>query len=298
MPVPVEPIDPTPPAEPAERDPLAAARDADGPLWDGFRELDRRLDAIRRELARHHRLTTLGTMAATIAHEINNLLTPVGSYAQLALSRPDDPELVRKALRHAAEGSAQAERIASAVLGLAGDRDEPRSAGVSGVVHEAAACLVRDPQRDGIELRHGVPDGVHAAIEPGKLRQVLLNLMLNACRAMHPRGGRLTIDGELAAGRVTIRVRDTGPGIPAAVRDRLFEPFVTAPIDDDAPPTSSSRSGGSGLGLSVCRQLIERAGGTIACADGGSTRDATPDARQGATFVIVLPAVTPVGHAA
>ncbi|MEM6755571.1 MAG: HAMP domain-containing sensor histidine kinase [Planctomycetota bacterium] len=271
------------PIAPREASPRAAIPAGDD-LWGGFRELDRQLDAIRRELARHHRLTTLGTMAATIAHEINNVLTPVGSYAQLALARPDDPELTGKALRHAAKGAAHAARIAEAVLGLAGDPAESRSADVAGVAEEAAACLVREPSRDGIELRHAVPAGLAAAIEPGKLRQVLLNLMLNACKAMRQRGGRLTVEAELVGQGVLIRLRDTGPGIPEAVRERLFEPFVTAPIGHDADATSARSTRGTGLGLTVCRQLVEQAGGTIACDTRSHATEPT-----GTTFTITLP---------
>jgi len=298
---------------------------SDGDLWGGFRELDRQLDVIRRELARHHRLTTLGTMAATIAHEINNVLTPVGSYAQLALGRPGDEELTRKALLRARDGAERAARIASAVLGLAGDGDEPAVSDLAAVVSDTVGCLVRDPSRDGIDLATDVPAGLTAGIEPGKLQQVLLNLMLNACRAMRSRGGRLAVmaraggegDGggdtrglagpveptagsrglRGGSGRVVIEVRDTGPGIPEAVRERLFEPFVTAVIDPlrDAEPsgrTGSGGSGGTGLGLCVCRQLIERAGGTI-----GVTTVAAPAEGHGTVFTIELPAAGAAGAA-
>ncbi|MEM6333761.1 MAG: HAMP domain-containing sensor histidine kinase [Planctomycetota bacterium] len=266
---------------------LSEGFDAEHDLWAGFREMDRRLEAIRTELAHHHRLTTLGTMAATIAHEINNLLTPVGSYAQLALSRPDDPQLAEKALRQALAGAERAARIADSILGLTQQRQNGGACDVHAAIEDTLACLVRDPGRDGIDVAIESEPGLTAAIEADQLVQVLLNLALNACRAMGRRGGRLALasgtqpqpDGERV---VWVEVRDTGPGIPAAIRDRLFEPFVTSPSS-----AADETSRGTGLGLSVCRQLIDAAGGTIDF----TTRSADdPSGSPGTTFRIVLPA--------
>ena len=101
---------------------------------------------------------------------------------------------------------------------------------------------------------------VVAELDPGQLQQVLYNLLFNALDAQ-PTGGRVAVAVVGDADRVVIRVEDDGPGLPPAVRDRLFEPFV------------STKDAGMGLGLSICRRIVETHGGEIAAADrpGGGT---------------------------
>lgn len=235
----------------------------------------RAAEAAQQELDQTRRLSTLGMLLALVAHEFNNLLTPVLSYAQLAKSHPEDAELARKALDRAAAGAEQASRIATAVLALA--RPEKASGfpccGIRRVVEETLRCLGRDLSRDGITLVCEIEEGAQAAMSAAALQQVLLNLVLNARRAMQRSGGELRIaakrkarqrDSETArqgekvrsgggAGRVVIEVADTGPGMSAAVVSRLFTAFETTAGDE----------GGTGLGLVVCKRLVEAAGGTI-----------------------------------
>jgi signal transduction histidine kinase len=116
-------------------------------------------------------------------------------------------------------------------------------------------------------------------MNPLHLQQVLMNLLLNAQAAMTkcedgPKGGRLTVAAITRAdGTVGIRVSDSGPGIPKEIAGRIFEPFVTT-----KKPGSSG--GGRGLGLAICRRLVEDAGGTIT---------ATSTQGRGTTFLVVLP---------
>jgi signal transduction histidine kinase len=236
-------------------------------------------------------------LAATIAHEFNNILTPIMSYAQIALAEPDDHELLVKAVEKSLAGAERAARIAAAVLGFASqDGDQPVAAELRQVIDEAFACLAREPRRDGIELVLDVP-AVTLAIEPLKLQQVLLNLIVNARKAMGRGPGRLTItarqqgeaDGTVAY--VCVSVRDTGPGISPQVREHLFEPFVTR--RPDAAGGDEQHSGdlvekGTGLGLAICRDLIERAGGQIWVES---------DPGQGAVFHFTLPQAQPLAPA-
>jgi signal transduction histidine kinase len=110
---------------------------------------------------------------------------------------------------------------------------------------------------------------VVAELDPGQLQQVLYNLLFNALDAQ-PTGGRIAVSVAGEDDRVVLRVEDEGPGLPARVRDRLFEPFV------------STKDAGMGLGLSICRRIVESHGGEIAAADrpGGGT-----------VFTVRLPAV-------
>ncbi len=298
-----------------EKPPLPTTIDG---LFAEFKSLEQQLDQLRRSLSHSHRLATLGTLAAMLAHEFNNLLTPIISYGQLALARPSDADLMKTAVTRSVQAAERAAKICSSLLGFAASESEAPSASLRQAAQEAITCLGRDPKKDGLALTVDLPD-VEVAMPAVNLQQVLLNLVLNARKAMAPRGGSLAITGCVEGDRVRLDVADTGPGIPAAIRSRLFEPFVTHPTGADrfaAPETAepngtdetmeragsggpggsgrsggsggtgrSGGSGGTGLGLSICRDLITAAGGTI-------TFDTVAD--QGTTFHISVPRLAAV----
>ncbi len=245
-----------------------------------FAKLEAQLQQVREGLTHSHRLATLGTIASIIAHEFNNILTPMISYGQLALARPDDHELMRKAVERSLGGAERAARICSSLLGFSREADERLAAPLIRTIDETIACLSRDPKKDGIVLSIDVPD-VQVAIAPLSLQQVLLNLILNAKKAMGPRGGKLRIGGRVEGRMVHLEVADTGPGIPAAITARLFEPFVTQRhVSDRSGLDEATERKGTGLGLCICRDLVRAAGGSISV-------QSVPD--QGATFHITLP---------
>ncbi|MEX0885329.1 MAG: HAMP domain-containing sensor histidine kinase [Phycisphaeraceae bacterium] len=254
-------------------------------LLEHFSELEQQLQQVRDGLARSHRLATLGTIATIIAHEYNNILTPVVSYCQLALANPQDEALMHKAIEKSLHGAERAASISSSLLGFAREQVEEPCASLPEVVRETLSCLGREPRRDGIELKLELPE-LAVAMTPLNLQQVLLNLVLNARKVMRRRGGVLTIrartlpDGQ----RVQIDVADTGPGVPPELLESLFEPFVTHDPAEAADPATAEPDAddhkGTGLGLCICRELITQAGGTI-------TVDSTPG--EGATFRMTLP---------
>ena len=249
---------------------------------DRLATLEADLRTLQRELDHATRLATLGTIAAGVAHEVNNLLTPALAYAQLAQARPDDPAMLDKALTRAVSGIEGASRILEAMLSFASSPDGEARAHVETTLEATLELLARDPARDGITLSRRIDPQATAAIQPLALQQVLANLLLNAGRALRGRGGEITISAEpLDAARVRIRVADDGPGIPPEIADSLFEPFVSAPVAVEGGETDRKpERPGSGLGLAVCRRIIESAGGTIAV-------DSEPG--RGATFTIDVP---------
>lgn len=267
----------------------AAGPEATDPLLGEIRRLETDLEGLRRELAWSQRLSSLGTMAAVIAHEFNNILTPISTYAQLALEYPDDRELAHKAMLAAVEGVERASKISSSVLDLC--RDEPGDelrCSLSETIESSLACMARDPGKDGIELTLDVPQA-EVAMRSTDLQQVMVNLFINARKAMlstRRTSHKLTVVARVEAQRVCLSVSDTGPGIPEAVRGRLFEPFATCPaihetsLGERAGDDDGSSRPGTGLGLSICRDLLERAGGSIAV--GAS-------AEGGASFHLILP---------
>ncbi|MEX2387249.1 MAG: histidine kinase dimerization/phospho-acceptor domain-containing protein, partial [Phycisphaeraceae bacterium] len=141
-------------------------------LLDHFSHLEEQLQQVRDGLTQSHRLATLGTIATIIAHEYNNILTPVISYAQLALANPEDAELARKALEKALGGAERAAHISSSLLGFARDEPLETEAPLRHVVDETLACLGREPKRDGITVTLDLPD-VTVAMSPLHLQQVL-----------------------------------------------------------------------------------------------------------------------------
>ncbi|MFG0258953.1 MAG: sensor histidine kinase [Phycisphaerales bacterium JB041] len=255
--------------------------------------LESRVQRSQAELDSTSRLETLGLLTGAIAHEFNNILTPVLSYARVALERPEDRDLCQKALERAATGVERASRIASSVLRLAGpDASSNESCSPAAALQAAIACLPQPLDAVGIELRTRLPDQARLAIPQTDLEHVLLNLLLNSCRAIikgdagggvievevagidGPGGACSTWNSTSPPTRVALIVRDDGPGIDDAARSGLFQPFQKS-TSSDAP--------GHGLGLAICRRLIEAAGGTI-----GADRETA----RGAVFVIELPAAS------
>ena len=227
------------------------------------------LDRLRDECEHLGRLAALGTLAATVAHEFNNLAAGVANsarFAELALGEaespapsPDDLERARRAVARCTRSAAKSGRLCDAILNFGGERIGPTGAGVavSEAVEQAVEAMVRRPEQDGIRLNVRVPADLRARVDPLALEQVLLNLLLNARRALLSKPAarrRLTVEAESADDRVTLRVADTGCGIAGGDLPRIFDGFFT---------TASRRADGSGLGLTLARQLVERHGGTI-----------------------------------
>lgn len=237
--------------------------------------LQAELDALRDQLARSNRLGQLGMLTAALAHETNNFLTPVRSYAQLALANPGDPRITERALRSAVEATHKVAQLAERVIGLA----TPNQTIQAGVCRadEAVAMAIESmmpvTKQRGIDVSNRA-EPIHLAIDPLTLEQVLLNLIGNACQAMVQIQDRRQVLIESVAGddSAKLHISDTGPGVPDEIRENLFDAFITR--SDDTP------SAGSGLGLSICRQLIESAGGRIELAS---------SSEQGSCFTIELP---------
>ena len=170
------------------------------------------LFSLHGETEQVHRLATLGTLAASIAHEINNILTPVLGYAQLAKSEPGDVDLQAKALDRAIVGVEAASAIVEAMLGFArpGEHDGP--ARISDVVEAALTCLARKPEQDGIRLHLDVDPSLEVQMRSVSLQQVIINLLLRPPRSRDPgpwpgdqqhshAGARLRSIGQVGAGR-------------------------------------------------------------------------------------------------
>lgn len=216
------------------------------------------VDHLRSQLLQADKMSTLGLLSSSITHEFNNILTTVINYAKLGL-RNKQPESRDRAFDKILSAGQRAARITSGVLAYArsrGDRREPTA--IIPLVSDTLILMDKDlhVHRIGLEFQHsGEP---HAEVSAGEMQQVLLNLMINARQAMQP-GGTLTVKvlENTAEDLVEISVKDTGQGIPADKLPRIFDQFFTTKQADE------QGQGGTGLGLSLCKAVIERHHGRI-----------------------------------
>jgi signal transduction histidine kinase len=216
-------------------------------------------DQLREQLLRAQRLSSVGALAASVAHEFNNILTTIINYAKLGLRSTGDDATRTQALDKILKGSQRAALIVNSMLGFARSHSAQRVlADIVRLVEDVLLLSEKDLSKHRVKVEtnfHGRPQ---APVVAGQIEQILLNLIINARQAM-PDGGRLRIDvrENAAAQMVEVRIADTGVGIPADQLRMIFEPFYTTKEPDE------NGHGGTGLGLSVCRQIIEQHQGRI-----------------------------------
>ena len=240
-------------------------------------ELEGRLRSLQEVLHHADRLATVGTVAAGVAHEVNNQLTPALAYAQiLRSSRSDLTEHEQKAIDRVIAGIESASSILSAILELAAPPSSGEPARICEAIDRAVGCLGAPLERDRILLHVEVADDLSSTAPSQAVQQIILNLLINARKALQSTGGgKITISAQTKGRDVEIAVRDDGPGVPPSIRARLFEPFVTAPTAAGSPSGS-----GYGLGLAVCRRLTDQLAGRIT---------AEHPKGGGAIFRVILP---------
>lgn len=233
-------------------------------------------DRLRQQLYQAQRLTSVGALASSMAHEFNNVLTTVINYAKLG-QRCRDDDSAKQAFEKILKAGHRAATIVNSMLGFARNGSgEPRPCDAVELVESALALTEKDLVKHRVRVEktfHGRPE-LPAVAE--QIEQIFVNLIINARQAM-PDGGRLTIDvrDNVPAGLVEFRFRDTGAGIPPEELRRIFEPFYTTKTPDE------DGHGGSGLGLSVCRQIVEQHHGRIRVESISG---------RGSTFTVKLPA--------
>ena len=232
-------------------------------------------EQMRAMLIQNEKLASLGEIAAGLVHELSNPLTSIVAYTdylrQKAERRGSDPEDVER-LRRVGEAADLILSFTRAIIAYARPAtDPPATVSVGEIVEQAFLFCKHFVDQSGVVVRRDVPldlPRVHAV--RGQLTQVVVNLVTNACQAMEATGGELLLEATLdqEAQLVVLRVADTGPGIAKGDMPNVFDPFFT------------TKSAGTGLGLNIVRQIVERHGGCI-------TVESSPG--QGATFIVALP---------
>ena len=239
------------------------------------------IESLRRQVIALQRISSLGVLAGGVFHELNNALTPILNYAKLGL-RNSDPAYRERALTQIVEAAQRAAMITRGMLGLSrpGNVSHREPTDMVRLVEEVVTLVKKDMARYRVRLDVKAAGTLYARVNPAQIQQVLLNLLINARQAM-PGGGlvrvRLGLD---TAGRLAeISVADAGIGIAPADLRRIFEPFFSTKTEPD-----DAGQGGTGLGLSVCRDIVEAHHGRLR---------AESRLGQGSTFTIILPACPP-----
>ncbi|MGA9580855.1 MAG: PAS domain S-box protein [Allosphingosinicella sp.] len=233
-------------------------------------DFEARLEQMKSELIHVSRLSAMGTMASTLAHELNQPLTAIANYAEAAGTILEEPgqeqrELLREIF---GEMSAQSLRAGSIVRRLRDfvSRGETTKTveDLPKLINEASALALVGSRERGVTVQFAfAPEATPALVDRVQIQQVLINLMRNAMEAMEgcPER-RLSVRTALVdADTIQVTVADTGAGIAPEMSERLFEAFA------------STKSSGMGLGLSICRTIVEAHGGRIRArpAKGGGT---------------------------
>jgi two-component system, LuxR family, sensor kinase FixL len=251
---------------------ITAAKNAETAL----EESETRLKELHAQLLHVSRLSAMGQMATTLAHELNQPLTAISNYMQAAralLERGGDIPLPRiaDAMDRAGEQAVRAGQIIQRLRGLVSrGESERRIEALSPLLKEAAELALFDMRQKGVIIRlEDGPAGVSILADRIQIQQVLLNLLRNAAEAVADTDQRnIAVRTEVWDDSVRISVSDNGPGLPDEVRARLFQPFV------------STKNTGMGVGLSICHSIITAHSGRL-------WAESNPDG--GTIFFLTLP---------
>lgn len=223
-------------------------------------QTEMRLQDLQAELAHVGRIIEMGSLASSLAHELNQPLTAIANYSEAArdlFSGKMDEEitlLIQEALDETAKEAIRAGQIVARLRQFISQGEtERRPESLSRLINEANALALMGSREHGIEVQVQLGEDAAIFVDRVQIQQVLVNLIRNAIDAMLASTTKsLTIRSEAGPGDlVTITIEDTGSGISEGVAEQLFQPFV------------STKETGMGIGLSICRDIVEAHGGRI-----------------------------------
>jgi PAS domain S-box-containing protein len=235
----------------------------------------KRAERLQTDLAHASRVSTMGELVASIAHELAQPITATTNNAKASLRwlQRDPPDLaqVRKGTESIIEAGMFASEIINHLRSLYTKAPPKRDlVAMNEVVGEMTGMMRGEARGHGVSIRTDLKDDLPMTVaDRVQLQQVLMNLMLNGIEAMKDTGGVLTVKSHLREdGQIEIAVKDTGPGLPVGKADQIFDAFFT------------TKPQGSGIGLAISKSIVESHGGRIwANGNGG----------RGATFHFTLP---------
>lgn len=220
-------------------------------------------------LLRMERLSVMGETSAIVAHELRNPLVAIGGFARTLVRNLVEGDPNREFAKIISDEVGRMENIIHDLLDFIRPRKQMRKTIViDQIVAETVARYLGEFEDKKIDLKYALQAGdTELSCHPGEIQQVLRNYLMNAIQVM-PSGGGLTVATEVLEGGVKVSVLDEGPGFAGDVAEKLFSPFF------------STKASGSGLGLTICAQVIKAHGGVVGAANRPT---------GGAEFSFILP---------
>jgi len=214
-----------------------------------------------------NRIPTIGWLSASIVHDLRNPLGTVFAGAEMLMELDPAPTQVKRLATNIYRAAGRMRELLADFAGASsGNRSTSETCKIRDVITAASEAALPAAEKHCVEILNNVSCSIETILERSRMERVFFNLISNALEAM-PHGGKIRIGARKADNCVLIDVQDTGPGIPLEIRDRLFEPFVTAGKDH-----------GLGLGLALSRRTVRDHGG-----------DMWLEPASGARFLIRLP---------
>ena len=252
---------------------LVESQDELGRLAATFNTMCASIRKAREDLIRSERISTIGRLATSIVHDLRNPLAAVYGGAEMLMYSQLSEAHTQRLARNMYKASLRIQELLQDLLDVGrGRAGEINPHNLRDLVDDVVASFASAAESQSVTIEVDVPEDLEVPLDQNRIRRVFLNLLGNALEAM-PQGGTITISATHKAGSVVIDVRDTGPGIAPEIRDRLFQPFVTA-----------RKTTGLGLGLALSRQAVM---------DHGGDMWAHPAHTRGACFSFRLPLRAP-----
>ena len=231
--------------------------------------LQERVLELTKTVNQQEPLARIGKLSSNLAHELNNPLDSIRRYVNLALDQSEEESLSREYLGKAKKGIRRAVQVIRGLLQFSREcsKAQIRNSDLHSVVERSLEAVAHDVGLAGIEVKRDFCQDCVFVPDSGLL-VVFRNLFKNGRQAISG-AGKLTITTKVEGECVFITVRDSGVGMAEEVRDRLFEPFF-----------STKKESGTGFGLVICREILEKCGGQIACTESNT---------KGTEFLVTLP---------
>jgi signal transduction histidine kinase len=216
-----------------------------------FNQMSGSIQEARDELIRQEQLSTIGRLASSIVHDLRNPLAAIYGGAEMMVDGELNPQQTQRVAQSIYRSSRVIKDLLQELVDVSrGRMQAPELCALWEIVGAAIDSQRPLAEQQNVTIEASIDPEFEVLLERGRMERVFLNLVSNALEAM-PDGGRISIEAERQDDQVIVRVTDTGPGIPREIRDRLFQPFVTA------------RKTGLGLGLALSRQTVLAHGGDL-----------------------------------
>jgi signal transduction histidine kinase len=231
---------------------LVESQDELGRLAATFNAMCASIRKAREDLIRSERISTIGRLATSIVHDLRNPLAAVYGGAEMLMYAQLSEAHVQRLAGNMYRASLRIQELLQDLLDVGrGHAGEINPHDLHDLVADVVASFAATAEAQSVKIEVDVPENLEVPLDQHRIQRVFMNLVGNALEVM-PQGGTISISAENKAGSVVIDVRDTGPGIAPEIRDRLFQPFVTA-----------RKGTGLGLGLALARQAVMDHGGDM-----------------------------------